>query len=234
MNFLEFVRHRMVTAILAGTVLASISSSARADAILPATNFACTPVGSCSGSATQLPSVNGVQGVELNVTGSSLSGDFAQFVFSTTGLLSGSDIPAGTTIPYSFSFTADSTSASGTTIEDAEFRPDSDVFFSTDQQSTVVSNGFCSPSGNVHWCLTIEGSGLMTFASDIPTGTLLELSGDFEIDAEATIGTPVIDLRSQIDFNPIPEPRNASMVLLIAAALAAGVRELRLMARPPN
>lgn len=232
MNFWRFVKHHVGTAALASAFLAGVSS-ADADTILPATNFGCTPVNSCSGSATQLPSANGIQGVEFNVVGSSTGSDSVEFVFSTSGLLSGSDIPSGAVIPYSFSFVADSTSPSGTMIDNAAFQPDSNFFFINNEQSTIVSDGFCSPSGNVHWCRTVQGTGTMTFTSGVPSGASFELSADFLIDAQAGLGTPAIGLRGQIDFNPIPEPRNLSIVLLLAAAVVAGLRAVRTPARPP-
>jgi hypothetical protein len=231
MNFCRFVKHHAGTPALACAILAGVSS-VHADTILPATNFACTPVNSCSGSATQLPLVNGIQGVEFNVAGSSSGSDSAEFVFSTTGLLSGSDIPSGAVIPYSFSFLADSTSPSGTMVDNAAFHPDSNMFFINNEQSTIVSDGFCSPSGNVHWCRTVQGTGTMTFTSGVLSGSSLELSADFLINAHSNLGTPTIGLRGQIDFNPIPEPRNTSLVLLLAAAVVAGLRAVRTPPRP--
>ena len=233
MNFWRFVKDSVGTAALASAFLAGVSS-ARADTILPATNFTCTPVTSCSGSATQLPSADGIQGVEFNFAGSSSGSNSAEFVFSTTGLLSGSDLPSGTVIPYSFSFLADSTSPSGTMIDNAAFHPDSNFFFINDEQSTIVSNGSCSPSGNVHWCRTVHGTGTMTFTSGVPNGATLELSADFLMDAHSGLGTPTIGLRGQIDFNPIPEPRNPSIVLLLAAAVVAGLRAVRIAGPAPH
>jgi len=176
-----------------------------------------------------LPTSNGIAGVELDATGSTPGESFpftgppeyAQFVFGTSGNLSGSAIPAGALIPFSFSFTADSTNPAGTSITGAEF------FFPSllvqNESSTILFNGYCTPATNTHWCLEEEGSGMLSFPAGYPSGAPLSLVAEIEIDAPIELGAPAIGLLSaKLDLNPVPEPRYPILSLLVVAiSLAA-------------
>jgi hypothetical protein len=208
------------TAILAIVFFVS-PGSLHADTILPASNFSCN---FCTGSAAQLPAVNGIEGVELTFIGGSSGADVI-FSLDVIGTL-GSDLPAGTSIPYTFSFNADSQNPGGTNIVFSNFfaqppplqEPNEYEGNPSNQISAITRDGNCAPTPsaptNTHWCRSVQGSGTLVFPAGVPSGALLELGASIEIDTQNLFGGPFIDLNGTIDFNPVPEPRHPLLILL--------------------
>lgn len=225
-----------LTAIVVGLACVSFSVSLRADSVLPTATFYCEnensgPTGNCSGSGTQLPSVNGIQGVGMNFSASSSGSDVLETQFAIIGALSGDNLSAGTLIPYSFSFTATSTNLGGTEITNYifdptalyAFPPDSNVpppilGESVSQSSTVTVNGNCSggPSGptNTCWSLSVTGTGVFEFSNTVPSGAVVEIPLYTEIDTGNLLGSPNITISGTINFNPVPEQRYSTLAVV--------------------
>ena len=239
MNSRRAIRYHAKTAVFAAAMLTT-EFSLRADPIFPATNPACAAFsGVCSG---------GGGGAVGQASGSAS----ADFFFNSSGVLSGSDIPAGASIPYSFSFSADAINSAGTNITNAVFLPlFSDNFppppppvigsagfgFSFvaknyQQISTIDFLGNCAPlppsPTNTHWCVTEHGSGTLNFPQGLPVGTPVLFGGVVEIDTTNISLTPRIDLFSAtVNFNPVPEPRYPALGLLVVGSFMGVWRATR-------
>ena len=224
--------------------LFAVSYSLWGDSILPTAIGYCQSAfgssGSCSVSATQLPSGNGIQGIQMNVSANSPSSDLLAFQFEIVGALSGDSLPAGTLIPYSFSFVAGSVNAGGTEITNFSFDPIHFVPFplppdlsipppivgaSVSQSSTITSNGNCIPglpSGptNTCWQLSVTGNGMFQLGN-VPSGALVEIPLYAEFDTSSFLGPPQIHFSGEVSFNPIPEPRYAGLILLTSGLVFA-------------
>jgi hypothetical protein len=218
------IRHLDAWAILVIALLAT-GLPLHADSIFPVSNFSCTSVDSCSGTATQLPLVGGIEGVEFNVSGFSSDTTFAEFVFSVSGLLSGSSLAVGSAIPYSFILNADSTDPSGTMLDIASLILQSSPGTFNSQVFAITFDGNCAPfppsPGTTHWCRTVQGSGLLSFPQGLNGGDLLVLGGKVDVAGHSNSGQPGLNFTATLDFNPVPEPRYAFAALLVLAGLLA-------------
>jgi len=210
----------------------------QADVVLPASNFACggTSVTSCGGSGSQLPDLNGIQGVEITGHGGAQATSSAQFVFDVTGALVG-DISAGTTIPFTFSFGASSADQFGTEIVSSDPSVEVTVggqFFGgvIDQ---LVTNDVCGPgfplqSTCTNWMREGYGNGTLTLTSGISSGSSMEIAFAILLDTTNNGGTPTLSLGNatfDLNANPVPEPRHATLALIGMGLLCVVGRTVR-------
>ncbi len=207
-----------------------LSPSVRADSILPTGSFYCEGAPGpalCSGNGSQLPSVNGIEGVEMNFSG---NGEGIQYAI--IGDLSGDSLAAGTLIPYSFSLNATSIDPAGTEITGYSFSPQAVASFPPDfnvpppfigasvsQTATVLQDGNCAPlpsgPGNTCWLLSITGTGFFEFSSStVPSGALVEIPLLVDISTESLGGIPEVSISGTLDLNPVPEPRCLMLIVL--------------------
>lgn len=224
-------------------------SALQADSILPVTDVTsvpfspCFPNVACGEFATQLPSSNGIQGMELHVNAVFPDAGTPTFYFEITGPLGGLSLPAGASIPYSFSLLAESLNPGGTEIVGSSFFPELNLppvggieGNPVGQQSTTTFDGNCAPGPpgptTTHWCRALQGSGTLVFASGVPSGALIELGAEIDIKTQNATGSPDVSLNGTIDFNPVPEPRHIPLILLATVlALFAGRKLVALCAR---
>ena len=257
MRFLDLGTRITVTT-LAVTVYLVLSTSLRADSILPISSFYCGAAPgfaapACSGSESHLPSANGIEGVEMNFSGSTQGTQDLGIQYAIIGSLSGDSL-AGGLIPYSFSLTALSDNEGGTEIGGYLFIPEIVLLFppnlkvpapftgrSVSQTASVLQDGSCAPfpegASNTCWGLSVTGTGFFEFSSEaVPSGTLLEIPLLVEVYTENLLGTPQIAVFGTLDLNPIPEPRCTMLVVLSAGLVfifgrrlirsGCGIREL--------
>lgn len=197
--------------------------SLRADSVLPTSTFSCTGF-SCSGSTTQLPSANGVQGVEIDFTGSSSGSSNATFQYDIAGVLSGDSLPAGAQISFTYSFTAESDNLAGTQIvSDSFVVPSFAAFEVASQSETIDGDGSCvpDPPGFPSWCRIVEGSGVLELPSGLSSGSPLDLGAQITINTINGRGEPAIMLNGTVDFTAVPEPRGY-WTMLATALLSIG------------
>jgi hypothetical protein len=184
-----------------------------ADVVLPTGGF--NGGGSCSESSVQqLPALNGIEGVGLQVGCSSTGSGL--FQFGVAGPLTGGSLPFGTVIPFTFSLLATSVNAGITSITGAGVSASGNLLITSVQEQTL-QNAPCSGFTNTCWVLQEIGSGTMiTGPFDIASGSLMQLGLQIGIGTTNGFGTPTIGLTSTVDFNAtaIPEPSHGVFVLL--------------------
>ncbi|HUA20341.1 MAG TPA: hypothetical protein VMB25_16450 [Bryobacteraceae bacterium] len=182
----------------------------RADSVLPTETLSCSGE-SCSGSATQLASANGVQGVEIDFSGSSDDSASSTFEYDIAGLLSGDSLPAGSLISFTYSFTAESDNVDDTQIiSDSFVVPPFAAFDVVSQTETIDGDGSCvpDPPNFPSWCRSVEGSGVLEFPSGLASGAPLDLGAEVTIDTDNGGGEPTISISGSVDFTAaVPEPR---------------------------
>jgi hypothetical protein len=199
-----------------------------ADVVLPTTGF--NGGANCFENAVQqLPALNGIEGVELQVGCNSTGTALAQFQFGVNGPLTGGSLPKGTVIPFTFSFSATSLNAGITSITGASVAASGNLHITSLQEQTLM-NGPCTPFTNTCWVLAEIGSGTtITGPSDIASGSLMQLGLQIGIGTTNTLGTPTIGLTSTVDFNanPVPEPPHGTLVLLAVGLVYVAFKKLR-------
>jgi hypothetical protein len=197
----------------------SVNATLRADSILPTETFSCTG-SSCSGSTTQLASADGVQGVEIDFTGSSDDASNPTFEYDIAGVLSGDSLPADALIFFTYSFTAESDNPDGTQIvSDTFVVPPFAAFNVISQSETITGDGPCTPDPPPpfsSWCRSVEGSGLLEFPGGLASGAPLDLGAQIILATINGGGEPVITLNGTVDFTGIPEPRGYGAMLATA------------------
>jgi len=224
----------------AALILLTLRIGMRADSYLPTTGLTCVPIYQsapnlgCSGSASQLPGVGGVHGLRIVIGGGDRGIDFPPrglfTSFRVSGVVTGDDIPSGTSIPYEFNYTADSINPSGTSIFAAGFSPNFSAGLVVNPSSTTIFNGPAGPpDGPVgwpyptskHWTRTVIGSGLLVFDHGFRAGDVLTLGGNVSIGADPG-GRLAFAATLEIGPLPIPEsqPVWAGTVPLLLALLA--------------